>query len=274
MARGTAMASRMSKRAVGVAGVGVVVALTLLLASVAVQYNTMDARAQEQAGNGAGRTELSVVGSATQGIRPDRASISVGVEVQEKTAGDAARRNAEIMSSIIEAVKAVGIREDQISTNYYSIYPVYEPRSKAEVCIAIYPPPPECLEQVLVGYRVVNNITITMELDRVQNIGRVIDAAVNAGANQVYGVTFFISQERLDAVRTSLLEKAAKDARIKAESVASALEMRVVGVKSVNIIDGYYPVPVHARVDAQATTPIMPSEQSVSASVQVTFLLE
>ena len=109
----------------------------------------------------------------------------------------------------------------------------------------------------------------------VQNIGSVIDAAVNAGANQVYGVSFFISQERFDAVKASLLDKAAKDARVKADSVANALNMKVVGVKSVNIMDGYYyPTPMYAR-EAPATTPIIPpSEQSVSASVQVVFWLE
>ncbi|MEM4320524.1 MAG: SIMPL domain-containing protein [Candidatus Nitrosocaldus sp.] len=279
------MANRMSKKMMGITGAGIAVVFTLLLAFVAVQYTAMDARAQEQqqqenANNAKGveRIELSVIGNATQKIRPDMASISVGVEVQEKTAGEAARKNAEIMSSVIEAIKATGIREEQISTNYYSVYPVYEPRSKAEVCIAIYPPPPECLEQVLVGYKAVNSITVNVELDKAQDIGKVIDAAVNAGANQVYGISFFISQESLDVVRASLLDKAARDARSKAESVATALNLNVVGVKSVSIMDGYYPVPIYSalRVDAaQAATPIVPpSEQSVSASVQVIFWLE
>ncbi|SPC34667.1 SIMPL domain-containing protein [Candidatus Nitrosocaldus islandicus] len=277
MVRDVAMASRIiSKKVMGMAGAGIV-AFTLLLAFLAVEHTTMvNVRAEEQS-NGKDvveRIELSVIGNAIQNIKPDKASISVGVEVQEKTAGDAARRNAELMNSVIEAVKALGIKEEQISTNYYSIYPVYEPRSKAEVCITIYPPPPECQEQVLVGYKAVNNITITMDVN-VQNIGSVIDAAVNAGANQVYGVSFFISQERFDAVKASLLDKAAKDARVKADSVANALNMKVVGVKSVNIMDGYYyPTPMYAR-EAPATTPIIPpSEQSVSASVQVVFWLE
>lgn len=273
------MANRINKKMVGITGAGMI-AFTLLLAFVAVQYTGMDAKAEEQ-GNAKSieRIELSVTGNATQMIKPDRASVSVMVEVQEKTVGEAAKRNAEIMNRVIEAIKATGIREEQISTNYYTIYPVYEYRSKAEACITIYPPPPECLEQVLVGYKAVNNITINIELDKAQDIGKVIDAAVSAGANQVYGVSFFISQESLNAARASLLDKAAKDARSKAESVAKALNLNVVGVKSVNIIDGYYPGPMYyspVRIDAaQETTPIIPpSEQSVSASVQVVFWLE
>ncbi|MEM1950470.1 MAG: SIMPL domain-containing protein [Candidatus Nitrosocaldus sp.] len=272
------MASRISKKAMAVAGTSIVV-FALLLTFVA-WYDAMDVRAQGQGNekDATERIELSVTGNAVESIKPDKASISVGVEVQEKTAGEAASKNAKLMSSVIEAIKALGIREEQISTNYYSIYPVYEPRSKGEVCITIYPPPPECQEQVLVGYKAVNSITITMDVN-VQNIGSVIDAAVNAGANQVYGVSFFISQERLDAVKASLLDKAAKDARVKADTVANALNMKVVGVKSIYVIDGYYPMPypmpAYASVrEAQVTTPIIPSEQSVSASVQVVFWLQ
>lgn len=271
MARDGKMANRMNKKMIGITSAGIV-AFTLLLAFVAVQYTTMDAKAEEQGNKDGERIELLVVGYAIQNIKPDKASINVGVEVQEKTAGEAARKNAELMNSVIEAVKALGIKEEQISTNYYIVYPVYEPRSKAEACITIYPPPPECQERVLVGYKAVNNITITMDVN-VQNIGNVIDAAVNAGANQVYGVSFFISQERFDAVKASLLDKAANDARAKADSVANTLNMKVVGVKSVNIIDGY-PVPIYAREALEATPIIPPSEQSVSASVQVVFWLE
>ncbi len=270
------MVNRMSKRMMGITGIGIVFAL---LAFMAVQYTAMDAKAEEQGNTkGVERIELSVMGNATEMIKPDRAGVSVVVEVQEKTAGEAARKNAEIMNHVIEAIKAIGIREEQISTDYYTIYPVYEPRSKGEACITIYPPSPECFEQVLVGYKAVNSITVRVELDKAQDIGRVIDAAVSAGANRVYGVSFFISQERLDAAKASLLDKAAKDARSKAESVAKALNLNVVGVKSVDIIDGYYPGPIYyspVRVDmAEATTPIIPSEQSISASVQVVFWLE
>ncbi len=271
---------RMSKKVMGIAaGAGIV--SILLLAMVSMQYS-INASAQSSkndvyASDAAKNvTEVSITGNASQSLKPDRANISIGAETQEKTVSEAVSKNAQIMNAVINAIKALGIREDQISTIAYNVYPVYEPRSRDIVCIQVYPPPPECLEQVLVGYKVVNNITVSVELDKGQDVGRVIDAAVNAGANQVYGIWFSVSQGKLDEARRALIEKATLDAKIKAESVASALNMRVIGVKNMNVSDGYYPIPVPVyREQMAAATPIIPpSEQSIFVSVYAVFLLE
>jgi len=272
----------MSKKVMGIA-VGAGIVSMLLLAIVSMQYSinagaqssNSDVYASDAAKN---VTEVSITGNASQSLKPDRANISIGAETQEKTVSEAVSKNAQIMNAAINAIKALGVREDQISTIAYNVYPVYEPRSRDVICIQVYPPPPECVEQVLVGYKVVNNITVSVELDKGQDVGRVIDAAVNAGANQVYGIWFSVSQGKLDEARRALIEKATLDAKIKAESVASALNMRVIGVKNMNVSDGYYPIPVSVpvyREQMAAATPIIPpSEQSISVSVYAIFLLE
>lgn len=218
-----------------------------------------------------GLFELFASGSAFKKINPDKVSITLGVEVQEKTAKDAAARNAELMNAIISSLKEL-VSEKEISTSYYNIYPVYE-----------YPPvvmpeekymPPVPQREVLVGYRASNTITITTSASA--NVGAIIDAAVEAGANQVQGVSFFVSEEVQKQINRELIAQAVLDAKAKAESALSPLGMQIVGVKNVNLNDVYFPVyqkAVFAEGAASAPTPIFPSEQQVSASVSVTFII-
>jgi uncharacterized protein YggE len=227
-------------------------------------------------GDGAGNHNfvLFVTGTAFKKISPDKVSVTLGVETQEQTAQEAARKNAEIMNAVINGLKELGLNTNQISTSYFNVYPVYEYR-KVEACIMIYPPPPECGGQVLVGYRVTNTITVTAPAS--ENIGKVIDTAINAGANQVQSVSYFVSEEVQRQMSNELIEQAVLNAKVKAEKALAPLNMQIVGVKSLNLNDVYYPVYRYDKAvlaeGVAAPTPILPSEQQVSASVSVTFMI-
>jgi len=212
---------------------------------------------------------LYATGTAIKKVSPDKVSITLGVETQEKTAKEAAAKNAEMMNAIINKLKALGLSTDEISTSYYNIYPVYE-----------YPPViyekdiPRPQSPVLVGYRVTNTIIITTSAS--EDVGSIIDAAVDAGANQVQGVSFFVSEEVQGQMNKQLIEQAVLDARAKAQSALSPLNMQIVGVKNINLNDVYFPVYSYDKValeGAGAPTPILPSQQQVSASVSVTFII-
>jgi uncharacterized protein YggE len=214
--------------------------------------------------------ELFVTGSAFKKINPDKVSVTLGVETQEKTAKEAAAKNAELMNAIINNLKALGLTTNEISTSYYTIYPVYE-----------YPPViyekdivPRSESPILIGYRVTNTITITTSASA--DAGSIIDAATDAGANQVQGVNYFVSEDVQRQMNRQLIEQAVLDAKAKAENALSPLNMQIVGVKSINLNDVYFPVYSYDRValeSAAAPTPILPSQQQVSASVSVTFLI-
>jgi len=227
-------------------------------------------------GNGADNDNfvLFVTGTAFKKISPDKVSVTLGVETQEQTAQEAARKNAEIMNAVINGLKELGLNTNQISTSYFNVYPVYEYR-KVEACIMIYPPPPECGGQVLVGYRVTNTITVTAPAS--ENIGKVIDTAINAGANQVQSVSYFVSEEVQREMSNQLIEQAVLNAKVKAEKALAPLNMQIVGVKSLNLNDVYYPIYRYDKAvlaeGVAAPTPILPSEQQVSASVSVTFMI-
>ena len=212
---------------------------------------------------------LHATGTAIKKVSPNKVSITLGVETQELTAKDAAAKNAEMMNAIINKLKALGLSTDEISTSYFNIYPVYE-----------YPPViyekdiPRPQSPVLVGYRVTNTITITT--DAGEDVGAIIDGAVDAGANQVQGVSFFVSEEVQGQMNKQLIEQAVLDAKAKAESALSPLNMQIVGVKNINLNDVYFPVYSYDKVALEggaAPTPILPSQQQVSASVSVTFII-
>ncbi len=258
------------------AGLGVIAILTVALAlSTPLQgkESISIAEAQQSSNNGSITREISVTGIASKMIRPDKAVLNIGVETQAKTASEAASMNSDIMNKVVSALNALGVDKEKISTNYYSIYPVYEQKQREDiVCIEIYPPPPECIAQVLVGYKAVNSLTIKVNADA--DIGRIIDSSIAAGANQVYGVNFYVSQEMQNSIVNELIEQATIDAKNKAERALTPLGEKVGKVKSISI--GYYPIPIYNRTlsDAEYYTPIFLEQQQVSVSVYVTFLIE
>ncbi|MGI0036525.1 MAG: SIMPL domain-containing protein [Nitrososphaera sp.] len=218
------------------------------------------------------KSVVSTAGTATVKVNPDKVTVTIGVETDGLTAQEAATKNAELMEKVLAALKDIGITDDQISTNWYSVYPTYEYRSPP--CIEIYPQPPECSpKNEITGYRASNSLSVTMDADA--DVGKVIDAAVAAGANNVSGAYFFVSEERQQEIRDGLIEKAIDNARSRADKAAAAVEMEVSGVKSINLNDVYFPVFYKEfALDANtASTPILPGQQQITMTVQVTFFM-
>ncbi len=219
--------------------------------------------------------ELFITGSATKSLKPDKASIILTVEIDGKTASEATDKNAEIMVRVVDVLHRLGIKDDEISTNYYNLSPIYVSKRSDNMCITIYPPPPECMEQILIGYKVINSINVIVDAN--SNLGKIIDESVSAGVNRVDYVSFFVSQELQDKITNELIEQAVNDAKSKAERALQPLNMSIIGVKSISV--GYYPIPIfqesyRASGAVETSTPIFPSQQQISVSVNVTFLVQ
>jgi hypothetical protein len=223
---------------------------------------------------------LSVTGVSSAKVSPDRVTVSFSVESQEKTAQQATQANANITNLVIEALEGAGVSESEISTSYYNVYPVYEYVEMPVECteysegdqVQRYCPPP-ALKQILVGYKAVNGIVV--ESAQLDSVGEWIDAAVEAGANRVDYVYFSVSAQRQDEIRNDLIAGAVQDARNKAAIALEPLGMGIVDVQSINL-DSYpiiYPKRgfEYAAGVPSSTTPIIPGEQEVSASVHAIF---
>jgi hypothetical protein len=222
------------------------------------------------------RPTVSTSGSANIKVSPDKVRVDIGVETKGDTAAKAAADNARTMKRMLDALAKLGVGANQTATSNYSVFPIYGSSggNDTKMCIQVYPQPPECRPGEIVGYRAVNTVTVT--LDASANVGKVIDAAVGAGANNVSGAYYFLSEQRQQEIRDSLIEKAIANARGRADKAASAVGMQVVGVKSVNLNDVFFPV-FYKNLSAQESsgdgTEILPGQQDVSMTVQITYVM-
>jgi uncharacterized protein YggE len=233
---------------------------------------------------------LSISSTTTTEVRPDQLSVTVGVETNDTTAQEAVSQNANLTAQVIAALRGLGIGENRIETSSYSVLPIYQYIQPPQPCIEIFPPPPGCeTRQEIIGYRATNTVTVTLDVPFFRmvtetvpdvNAGQVIDAAVTAGANRVEGIVFFISPDRQEEIRDTLIGDAIANARQRANIAAEALGMTVSGVQSATINPLDFPV---FSVDLQegaaaadtvsAPTQILPAEQEVSTTVSVVFYI-
>jgi len=192
---------------------------------------------------------ITVQGTASVTSVPDRAELSFGVESKGASARSALSANAAEMRRVIAALKAAGATD--VKTQYVSLSPQYNEKSEAQ------------------GFVATNTVSATIK--ELAKAGAVIDAAVNAGANQVYGPS--LSHGDQDELYRQALRAAVANARANAQVLASAANVSLGRVTT--IVEGGnapQPVPFAAADKAMAeSTPIEPGTQQTTASVTVTF---
>jgi uncharacterized protein YggE len=201
---------------------------------------------------------IHVSGSGSSSERADEARVSLGVMTEDPSASEAVDDNAVLMNAVIQAIQAQGIPEANIKTIQYSVNHIYDWEAK-----------------VVKGYRVSNMVEV--KIDNLAIVGEVIDAAVGAGANNIQGISFGLSDEVAERLNTEAYVKALEDAEAKATLIASTLGISITGVQYVTE-STYYPyVPIKTFADAgaeRAPTPIIEGSLSVSVVVKVAFTFE
>lgn len=197
-------------------------------------------------------TGITVTGSGSVQGTPDRADFSFGVETQGQTSAEALDANSAAVRKVIDALKGAGVADGDIQTQQVAVSPRYGENG-----------------QNIVGYSATNSVNATIR-DLAQ-AGAVVEAAVAAGANQVYGPTFSISDQT--GLYGEALTKALDDARTKATAIAEAAGVGLGSI--VNVVEGGQagpPVPMAAEA-AGASVPIEAGQQEIVATLTVTFAL-
>jgi uncharacterized protein YggE len=197
------------------------------------------------------RGVIRAFGEGSVAVRPDMAKVSVGVTTQAGTASEAASRNADQVAAVIAALRSVLGQTAEIRTITYSLGPNYQ-----------YPPGGG--QPTLNGFTANNVVEATMA--DLGIIGRVIDTAIAAGANRVESLRLGLKDE--EPVRIQALRLAGQKARLKAESIAQGVGVRVGPV--VSVAEGYSvtPVPIDRAGGATtAATPVVPGTLDVHATV-------
>lgn len=201
---------------------------------------------------------ISVNGEGVVEVAPDRATISVGVVSRDKNAAKVQSDNARIASDIIQAVSALGIDKKNIRTGNYSFHQYYRQDNN---------------KRVADGYEA--NNTVTIIIDDLNLVGKVIDAALKNGANNIDSLEFGIKDK--GNLQNEAIRLAVRDARAKAEVVAAELGKKIIGVINISVNSGYISAPrankmfAAAEMDMAVETPIESGTLSCSASVHVEF---
>ena len=202
---------------------------------------------------------IRVSGHGEVKAKPDIAIVNVSVATTDVKASVAGQKNAALMTKVMAAVKALGVAENDIQTSGYSLQPQYNSgiNQSREV-------------PKITGYIASNNIQVTVR--KLDNVGKVIDATLDAGANSFNGVSWDVADNKSSG---GAIASAVADARRKAEIIAkgigatlgSAFQVEEGGISP-------RPVPMYARaamMDAGAATPVAPGELTLTSEVVVMF---
>ena len=201
---------------------------------------------------------ISVTGEATVSVPPDQAQIDAGVATEAKTAREASDTNNAAMGKVLLALKGAGIEEKDYQTSRLSLQPESAPNRTAGPA-------------TIIGYRASNRVTI--RLRDVSKVASVIDTLVGAGANDIGGINFTVSQasKLLDDAR----EQAIADARRKAEIYAKAAGVTLGAPLSIS--EGGMPVPIPYRRMAAgmaAAAPVAQGEETLQVTVAVSWAIK
>lgn len=223
------------------------------------------------------RETIYAAGSAMREVSPDLLRISLGVETQEETAALSQSSNAAKINAIKAALLANGILENDIHTSQYSVYPVTTSR---KICPD---DKPGCSDweaqwvQEIVGYKTVHMLAV--ESTNLDSAGSIVDAAVRSGANKVDTVSFGLKETTEKSLRDSLTAEAMRDAKNKANLIASGLGVSVGKVVSASVDQYYYPVVRNYADYAYEATPaggtsMSPGQLTITVSASATFEIE
>jgi uncharacterized protein YggE len=207
---------------------------------------------------------ITVTGQGEAEAAPDLARVTLGVEATGPTAKDAADRARTDMNQVFDALKAQGIADKDIRTSAYNIWSDQPPRPQNAPATAAEKP----------VYHVSNDVALTIR--DLAKTGAVLDAAVAAGANSAYGVSFDLADHT--AINSQAREAAVNDAHSKALELAKLTGVQLGDVISISEVAGVGgPQPMFktmAAASANAPSPISPGELRVSLQLEIVYAIK
>lgn len=204
--------------------------------------------------------KLTVSGSASVSVEPDYAQVIIGAMTASETVDQSAEQNAAVTAAIKEALKTLGIAEEDVSTSSFNVNPSYD--------YGNYTGAP-----TVTGYQVEHMLKVTVR--DLSQLGAVLDAAMKAGANQTYGVNF-MSTKQADA-SDKALQNAIADGLRKAQIAAQAAGKELGSLIAIEEDYGYTPyygATEKLAMDSAAGTSITAGMLEITASVKVTCELK
>ena len=212
-------------------------------------------------------TKITVNGTGEVRVSADTAIISLGVNARDKDVLKAQQRVNETIAAIRTALIEQGVKEENINTDFINIYPLYDYSNDHEQ---------------LAAYNA--SSTLAIKVTDMESVGTLIDVCFAAGANTLNGISFSASDT--EEAKTEAMKKAVTDAKKKAEILAEASGLKIIGIEIIseggvysyqNNVGNVYAKGVDDIVEeaeADAGTVVQSAKLIVSASVSITFEAE
>lgn len=202
---------------------------------------------------------LSVTGSGSVQAAPDMVTITIGVTTVAPTARAALDANNAQSSKVFAFLQSAGVESRDMQSTNLSVQPQYRNYR-----------PNEARQPEIIGYMVNNNLRVAVR--KLGSFGQVLDGVVTAGANNVNGIRFDISER--EALTRQATANAVRDAIGQAENIAKAAGIKLGPIQTINLSGGFRPPqPYLARAES-AAVPVAAGELSIGASVSVVFAIE
>lgn len=208
-------------------------------------------------------TGISISGQGTVSVKPNIGIATLGVDITASTLDQATSQANTKMQAVIDKVKSLGVDPKDIQTVNYSVFPITsQPKGGSDNT------PP-----AITGYRVSNQVRVTVR--KLDDLGKILDAAVGAGANNIYGVSFSIDD--LTPYQAQARAAAVKDAQDKAAQLAKSAGIQVGPILQITESSSN-PRPLAAAADFRAASaavvPVETGEMQVMVSVSVRFAIK
>jgi hypothetical protein len=207
---------------------------------------------------------ITVVGEGTVKIKPDIARVTIGVETSGATVKAATTEASETMNEVLAALKQQGVTEQDMQTSGYSVWTERIPRPDGQM-------------SETTTYRVNNMVSITIR--KLDQVGQVMDAAIEAGANVIHGVSFALNDPK--SIEAEARSKAIANALVKANDLAQLTQVQVGQVVSVSEVVGggvgYYSsnfMDVQAARGMGGGGPVAPGELELAMRLEVVYAIQ
>lgn len=201
---------------------------------------------------------ISVSGKGIVSMAPDRATVQLGVEAQERTAREALSSNSQLMRQVLDVLIKEGVAKSDMQTTQISLFPRFENRSSNR-------------SPTVVGYNAQNTVSITV--NDISSLGSVLDKVSEAGGNRIHSISFGLKDR--EAPTNEARRKAVKEAMETAQLYAETAGVELGEVLSISELPagdsprGNFPM---ARAESMAMdVPIAEGELTISAQVHLVF---
>lgn len=211
---------------------------------------------------------ITVTGNGVATAIPDEISLVLGVTNSGGNATQVLLANSATMTAAINAIeKGVGINSTDVQTTNFNFGPTYSGYNNT-----------------ISGYQASNQIEVTLQGSDVANLDAVINAAVNAGANQIQSIQYVLSSGLQNSLQNQALQNAISSANQTALLTAQSEGLKVLGIQTITILGNNNPQPfgmlnANAAVAYASTTtinynvPIAPGQTQYTEQVQVEYLV-